>query len=76
MFKAQSPSEYSPFDAIHPLRLFSHSPKQFLNLSILMPFRASAIFCFFYSILGKYNPLRTFFIWGKEKQLLSERSGE
>ena len=40
-----SPSKYSQFDAIHLLRHFFHCWKQFLNLLILMPFSASAIFC-------------------------------
>ena len=44
MFKSQSPSKYSPFDAIHLWRHFSHSSKQFLNSSIFMPCSASVIF--------------------------------
>ena len=46
MFKFQSPSKYSPFDAIHLLRLLFYCSEQFLNLTTLMPFSASAIFCF------------------------------
>ena len=37
MFKLQSPSKYSPFDAIHLSRCWSHCSKQCLNLSILIP---------------------------------------
>ena len=43
MFKFQSPSKYSLFDAIHLLRQCFHCSKQFLNL-FLMPSSASAIF--------------------------------
>ena len=86
MFKLQSPSRHSPFEVIHLLRCFSHCSKQFLNLSILMPFSASAGFfflvlvflvCFTSSTSTKCFPLRTFFIWGKQtKNLLGSRSGE
>ena len=34
MFTLQSPSKYSPFDAIYLLRHFFHCSKQFLNSSI------------------------------------------
>ena len=52
---------------------FSHCTKQFLNLLILMPFSASAIFCFTSSTRTKHFPLRTFFIQGeKEKVTWSE----
>ena len=44
MFKLQSPSKYSPFDAINLFETFFPLLKQFLNLSILIPFSASAIF--------------------------------
>ena len=37
MFKFQSPSKYSLFDAIHLLRQCFHCSKQFLNPSILVP---------------------------------------
>ena len=46
MFKLHSPSKYSPFDAIHLLRHFFHYSKQFLNSSILMPFKCSRHFLF------------------------------
>ena len=37
MFKLKSPSEYSPFDAIHLIRtFFSITQKQFLNSSIFL----------------------------------------
>ena len=57
--KLQSPSKYSPFDAIHLSRRFFHCSKQFLNASILMPFSASAFFFlvkfFTYYTLAKHN---------------------
>ena len=62
MFKLQSPSKYSPFDAIYLLRWFSHCSKQFLNLSTLMLFRASAVFCFSSFTLAKHSPLKIFSI--------------
>ena len=66
--KLQSPSKYSPFDAIHLLRCFFHCSKQFLNSSILMPFSVSAIFCFTSSTSAKHCPLRTFFHSGKQQK--------
>ena len=73
MFELQSLPKYSPFDATHLLRHFSHCSKQFLNLSILMPFSASAIVCFTSSTLAKHFPLRTFFIRGNKKTSHSGR---
>ena len=77
MFKLQSPSKYSPFDAIHLWRHFFHCSKQFLNLSILMPFSPSATCCFTSSTSAKCFPLRNFFIWGNKqtKKLLWARVG-
>ena len=43
VFKLQSPSKYSPFDAIHLWTHFYHCSKQFLNSAILMSFSASAV---------------------------------
>ena len=43
--------------------------KTVLNLSILMPFSASAVFCFTYSTSVKYFPLRTFLIQKNKKGL-------
>ena len=54
-----SPSKYSPFDAIHLSRHFFYCSEQFL---ILMPFSASAIFCFTSSTSAKCFSLRNFFI--------------
>ena len=62
--KLQSPSKYSPFDAIRLLRHFSHCSKQFLNSSILMPFSVSVVFCFTSSI-SKTFPFEGFFSLGK-----------
>ena len=61
---------HSPFDAIHLLIMFPHCTKQFLNLLILMPFCASAVFvcCFTSSALPKHLPLRTF-SYGETKKV-------
>ena len=67
MFKLQSPSKYSPFDAIHLLRCFFHSSKQFSNSLILMPSIASGVFYFISSTSAKYFPLRSFLIQGNKK---------
>ena len=69
MLKLQSPSTYSPFDEIHLSRCFLHCSKQFLNLSILVPFSASAVFCFTSSTSAKHFLLRNCFIWGNKKSL-------
>ena len=66
MFKLQSLSEYSPFDAIHLSRHFFHCSKQFLNTLILMPLSASAIFCFTSSTSAEHFPLRTLLIRGNK----------
>ena len=69
MFKLQLPAKYFPFDAIHLWRRFFHYSKQFLNLSILMPFSASAGFCLTSSTSEKRFPLRTFFIRETKKKV-------
>ena len=74
-FKLQSPSKYSPFDAIHLFRRFFHCSEKFLNL-ILMPCSAFAIFCFTSSTLAKRFPLRTFHLGKPKQKSLGERSGE
>ena len=57
--------------------VFLHCSKQFLNLSILMLFSASDIFCFTSSTLAKCFPLRTFFIQKTNKKMsLGARSSE
>ena len=61
--------QYSPFHAIHLSRCFFHCSIQFLNLSILTPFSASAILCFTSSTWPKRFPLRTFFIRETKKSL-------
>ena len=76
MFKLQSPSKYSPFDAIYLLRCFFHRSQQSLNLSILIPFSAPAGFCFTSSTTAKWFHLRTFFTQGNKKKALGVRSGE
>ena len=70
MFKLQSPLKYSWFDVMHLLRCFSHCSKQLLNSLILMPFSASAFFCFTSSTSTKCFPLKTFFIQGNKKRRL------
>ena len=61
--------------------IFSTAQNSF-ELVILMPFSASAFFCFTSSTSAKHFPLRTFFIWGnklKKSQLgwdqVSRRGG-
>ena len=59
MFTLQSPSKYSPFDAIHLLSCFFHCSEQFLNSLILMPFNVAG-FCFTSCTSANHFPLRTF----------------
>ena len=75
MFKLQSPSKSSPFDAVHLWRRFLYCSKQFLNSSILMPFTASAVFCFNSSMSAKCFPVRTIFIQGDKKKFTWGKSG-
>ena len=70
MFKLQLPSKYSHFDAIYLPRCFFHCSIQFLNLSILTPFSASAILCFTSSTSAKHFPLRSFLIQGNKKKVI------
>ena len=74
-FKLQSPSKYSPFDTIYLWRHFFYFSKQFLNSSMLMPFSASAIFCFTFSTSATHFSLRTFFIRQTKKKSLSQWDG-
>ena len=46
MFKLQSPTKYSPFDAIHLSGHFFYHSKQSSNSSILVHFSSSDVFCF------------------------------
>ena len=71
MFKLQSPSKYSPFDAIHLSRCFFHCSEQVLNSLILIPSSSSAFFfvCFTCSTLAKCFPLRALFIQGDKKKI-------
>ena len=69
MFKLQSSSKYSLSIWCNRLsRRCFHCSKQFLNSLILMPFSASADFCFTSSTLAKHFPLGTFFIQGNKKE--------
>ena len=72
MFKLQSPSKFSPFDAMHLLRLFFHCLKQFLNLSILMPFSTCAIFFHLFYIGKTFSFVDTFHL-GKQTKKMSLR---
>ena len=67
VFKLQSPTKYSPFDAMHLSRHFFHCSKQVLN-PILMPFSVSDCFLFHLSHIDKKSPLRAFFIQGNNKK--------
>ena len=64
MFKLQSPSKYSPFDAAHLSRRFYCSKVSELVSCLLL--RLSFL-CFTSSTLAKHFPLRTFFIQGNKK---------
>ena len=75
MFKLQSPSKCSLWDAVHVLRHFFRCPKQFLNSLILVPFSASAILFHLFHI-SKVFPFEDFFHLGKQKKLLGVRLGE
>ena len=68
MFKLQSSSKYSPFDAIHLSRHFSTIQNSFWTCRF-WSFSASAIFCFTSSTSAKYFPLRTFFTQGNKKKV-------
>ena len=75
MFKLQSPSKYSAFDAIYVSRpVFTTSQHtfwicQFWCLLMLLPF---FVFCFVFSLfpIGKAFPFEDFFHLGKQKLLL------
>ena len=75
MFKLQSPSKYSPFDAIHLLRRFFHCSKQFLNSSILMPFSTSAIFVSCLPLQQNVPLWGLFFIQGNKKNVTRSETG-
>ena len=69
MFRFLSPSKYSPLHAIHLTRHFSCT-KQFSNVSVLMPFSASAIFSFhLFRIISKAFPIWGLFSLWKQKSL-------
>ena len=75
MFKIQSPSKYSPLNAIHILKLFFHCSKQFLNSLILMPFSASAVFVLPLPQLQNHFPA-TILSGGLSGSLLTEKTQE
>ena len=52
------------------IKIFFHCSKQCLNSSMLMPFSASAVFCFTSSTSAKLFPWRHFFIWVNKTQKL------
>ena len=69
MFKLQSLSQYSPFDAIHLLRLFSTAQNRFWTHWFWCLLVFPLFFCFTSSILAKHFSLRIFFIWGNKKNV-------
>ena len=52
--------------------IFSTAQNVFFNLLVLMPFSASATFCFTSSTLAKCFSLRTFFIQGNKQKKVSQ----
>ena len=50
--------------------VFSTAQNNFLNLSILMPFSASAVFLFHLFHVSKTFPFEDFFHWGNQKKSL------
>ena len=71
MFKLQSPLRYSLFDTTYLSGYFFHCSKRFLNMSILMPFSASAIFVLDLCTSAKPYPLKNF-SYGETKVAWSE----
>ena len=63
MFKLQSPAS-----TFH-LMQYTYRDVFPTAQNILMPFSASAVFCFTSSTSAKCFPLRTFFIWGNKKKV-------
>ena len=57
------------FNCSTPIKMFFPLLKMFLNSCILMPFSASAVFCFTSSTSAKCFPLRTFSIWETNKKV-------
>ena len=76
MFKLQSSSKHSFFDAIQLSRHFSTAQNSFLNLSILMSFSAFAVFLFHLFHISGTFPFENFFHPGKQKEVFRVRSGE
>ena len=71
MFKLQSPSKYSIGDGIHLSRyFFSTAQNSFWTHRFLMPFSASAVFCFTSSTSAKCFHLRTS-SFGKQRKSYS-----
>ena len=56
----------SPSDATHLSRCFFHCSKQFLSLSVLMPFSASAVLFYLFHICKTF-PFEDFFIQGNKQ---------
>ena len=70
MFKLQSPSKYSPFNAVPLLTRFFPLIETVSTLLILMSFNpASTVFCFTSSTSAKCLTLRTYFILGNKSCL-------
>ena len=67
-YSAERKKEVIPFaTAWMKLESIMLSAQKFLISLILMPFSASAIFCFTSSTHAKCFPLRTFFTWGNKQ---------
>ena len=72
MFKFQSPSKYSPCDAIHLWWLFSTAENSFWPHQCWCLLVFSAVFCLTSSMLAKHFPLSTFFKFWETKITGSE----
>ena len=51
-----------------PIETFFHCSKKSLNSSVLMPFSASAVFCYLFHI-GKKFPFKDYFHQGQQKKI-------
>ena len=67
MFKLQSLSKYSPFDAIHLLRHFFPLLKRVFKLIDFDAFYCFCCFLFHHFHIGKSFLSRMFFFWGNKR---------
>ena len=77
MFKLQSPSKYSPFDATHLSRFFSTAQNRFWTYQFWCLLVLLLFFLFHLFHIGKTFPFEDFFIWGNKqtKKLLVKLLG-